>query len=515
MNLRTPALALLLLVPLTSRAQQRHTVQTRTAEGVVEGIVSADNQVRTFKGIPFAAPPVGALRWKAPQPVTPWTGVLKTVDYGPRPMQERVFDDMVFHDNGPSEDCLYLNLWLPENHGPEKLPVMFWIFGGGMVAGSTSEPRQDGGNLCKKGVLIVSANYRLGVFGLMAHPDLTKESENHASGNYSTLDQIAALQWVKRNIAAFGGDPDNVTIFGESAGSASVSALVASPLAKGLFARAIGESGTLFMPGSKMTALADAEAQGVALAGQLGKTTIDELRALPAKEIMLSLKTHPVGRFHAVADGYVFPRDLTEIYTSGAQNRVPLLVGWNRDEGRNAVFGKEAPTLAHYVEWVRSKEGDKADLFLKEYPAATDLEAAEAATTLGVDLGNGYETWKWLGAQAATGAPVYRYRFDQALPPPVGSSPHASEIEYVFRVLSSRDLPWTDADRKTSEVISTYWTNFAKTGSPNGGGLPEWPVYRPEGGYPIMHLEPRPHAEPDSHVAHYGFLDSISTASKN
>ena len=514
MNLRYPALALLLLVPLTSRAQQLRTVQIRTADGIVEGVVSADNQVRTFKGIPFAAPPVGALRWRPPQPVVPWAGVLRTVDYGPRPMQERVFDDMIFHDAGPSEDCLYLNLWLPENHGPEKLPVMFWIFGGGFVAGSTSEPRQDGGNLCKKGVLIVSANYRLGVFGLLAHPDLTKESGNHASGNYGLMDQIAALQWVKRNIAAFGGDPDNVTIFGESAGSASVSALVASPLAKGLFVRAIGESGTLFNPTSRMATLAEGEAQGVELAGQMGKTTIDELRALPAKEIMLSLKTHSVGHFHEVVDGYVFPEDPTAIYTSGSQNRVALLVGWNRDEGRNSIFGKETPTLARYRELARSKVGDKADLWQKEYPAASDAEAAEAAAALGVDLSLGYRTWKWLAAQAATGAPVYRYQFDQFLPAPVSGAPHAGEIEYVFRVLASRDLPWTDSDRRTSEVVSTYWTNFAKTGIPGGGGLPDWPQYRAQGGYPIMHLEPKPHAEPDSHVVHYAFIEANPLASK-
>jgi para-nitrobenzyl esterase len=514
MNPRYIALALLVVIPAVSHAQQLRTVQTRIADGLVEGVVSADNQVRTFKGIPFAAPPVGALRWAPPQPVVPWTGVLRTVDYGPRPMQDRVFDDMVFHDDGPSEDCLYLNLWLPENHGPEKLPVMVWIFGGGFVAGSTSEPRQDGGNLCKKGVLIVSANYRLGVFGLLSHPALTKESGCGASGNYGILDQIAALKWVKRNIAAFGGDPENVTIFGESAGSSSVSALVASPLAKGLFNRAIGESGTVFNPSAKMATLAEGEAKGVALAAQLGKTTIDELRSLPASEIMASLKAHPI-RFSLVVDGRVFPQDATSIYLSGAQNRVPLLVGWNRDEGRNAIFGKEPPTLARYTERVRAKLGDKVEAVLREYPATTDAEAAGASTELGVDISNSYKTWKWLGAQAAAGAPVYRYRFDQYLPAPVNGAPHAGEIEYVFRVLSSRNLPWTEADRQSSEVISTYWTNFAKTGSPNGAGLPAWPMYLAEGGYPIMHLEPRPHAEPDSHLAHYKLLDSVLTASKN
>lgn len=503
-----PVFALLSLVPLVSPAQQLRTVQTRIEAGVVEGVVSADNQVRTFKGIPFAAPPLGALRWKPPQPVVPWTGVLKTVDYGPRPMQERVFDDMVFHDSGPSEDCLYLNLWLPENHGPGKLPVMVWIFGGGFVAGSTSEPRQDGGNLCKKGVLVVSANYRLGVFGLLAHPALSKESDQGASGNYGILDQIAALRWVKRNIAAFGGDPDNVTIFGESAGSSSVSALVASPLAQGLFHRAIAESGTVFNPGSTMATLAEGEAQGLALAAQLGKTTIEELRAVPAGEIMASLRAHPI-HFSMVVDGRVFPRDPTAIYQAGAQNRVPLLVGWNRDEGRNALFAKETPTVARYGELVRARMGVGAEAVLKEYPATTDAQAADAAAVLGVDLSNGFKAWKWLGAQAATGSPVYRYRFDQALPAPVNGAPHACEIEYVFRVLSSRNLPWTDDDRQTSEVVSTYWTNFAKTGNPSGAGLPEWPMYRAEAGYPIMHLEPRPHAEPDSHLKHYAVLDSI------
>ena len=511
MNLRRPVLVLLLLIPIVSRAQQLRTVQTRIDTGIVEGVVSADNQVRTFKGIPFAAPPVGPLRWKAPQPVVPWTGVLRTVDYGPRPMQERVFDDMIFHDSGPSEDCLYLNLWLPENHGPEKLPVMVWIFGGGFVAGSTSEPRQDAGNLCKKGVLVVSANYRLGVFGLLAHPDLARESGRGSAGNYGLLDQVAALKWVKRNIAAFGGDPENVTIFGESAGGASVSALVASPLAKGLFNRAIAESGTIFNPGSKMTTLEEGEARGVALAAQLGRTTIEELRALPASEIMASLRAHPL-HFSMVVDGYVFPRDPTEIYLSGAQNRVPLLVGWNRDEGRTGFFGKEAPSAARYAELVRAKLGDKADAVLREYPAPTDADASNAAATLGVDMNNGYRSWKWLGAQAAVGAPVYRYRFDQDLPAPVGGVPHACEIEYVFRVLSARNLAWTESDRQTSEVISTYWTNFAKTGNPNGAGLPEWPMYRAQAGYPIEHLEPRPHAEPDSHLKHYALWDSLLAA---
>src|ERR1022692_1026940 len=257
---------LLALLPGIIHAQQIRHVQLRTADGVLEGVVSADGKVRTFKGIPYAAPPVGTLRWRPPQPVSPWAGVRKAADYGARAMQGRIFSDMVFHDDGPSEDCLYLNLWMPADPGRAGLPVMVWIHDGGFVAGSSSEPRQDAGNLSKKGVMVVSFNYRMGVFGFLAHPELARESGRGASGNYGLLDQVAALEWVRRNIAAFGGDPDNVTIFGESAGSEAVSGLVASPLARGLFRRAIGESGALVSASPPMKSLAEAEEAGVRFA---------------------------------------------------------------------------------------------------------------------------------------------------------------------------------------------------------------------------------------------------------
>src|SRR5271154_4177367 len=280
---RGPAFLLALLTAASMvHAQEVKSVQQRTADGVLEGVLSADGTVRIFKGIPFAAPPVGPLRWKPPQAPAPWAGVRKAVEFGPRCMQGGIYDDMIFRDAGPSEDCLYLNLWMPANPAPGRLPVMVWIHGGGFAAGASSEPRQDGGKLSKLGVLIVSLNYRLGIFGFFAHPELSKESGHNASGNYGLLDQVAALEWVKKNIATFGGDPDNVTIFGESAGSFSVSTLMASPLAQGLFRRAIGESGALFGGRRPVQSLAEAEAAGVKFSeAALGTSSLAALRAKP------------------------------------------------------------------------------------------------------------------------------------------------------------------------------------------------------------------------------------------
>jgi para-nitrobenzyl esterase len=490
-------------------------VQARTADGMVEGVVSADDKVRTFKGIPYASAPVGPLRWKPPQAAVPWLGVLKTVEYGPRPMQGRIFKDMVFHDTGPSEDCLYLNLWMPE-HAPAKLPVMVWIFGGGFAAGSSSEPRQDAGNLSKKGVLVVSFNYRLGVFGFLAHPDLAKESASGSSGNYGLLDQIAALKWVKRNIAAFGGDPDNVTLFGESAGSFSVSALMGSPLARGLFNRAIGESGAFFAPSGRLKSLAEAEEAGSRFAASLGKSSIDELRTVPAQELLEAALKRPRFDFWPDIDGYFLPTDCKSIFAAGGQAHVPLLAGWNRDErGYADFFGGEDPTAAHYVERASTLFGSRAEDFLKLYPAATDAEARRAAQDYEGDQFIGFGTWKWLELHRLTGeSSVYRYEFDRPLPLPVGAAPgaepsayHSGEIEYVFRVLSSKNLPWTPEDRKVSDLMSSYWTNFAKTGDPNGPGLPRWPAYGGADADPVMHLTEVPASAPDGHRARYTFLD--------
>ncbi len=520
---QTCAVLIFLLLAMSAvHAQQLRYVQQRITNGVLEGVVSPDGKVRTFKGIPYAAPPVGPLRWKAPQPVLSWTGVRKAVEYPARSMQGRPYSDMIFNDNGPSEDCLYLNLWMPEESTKVKLPVMVWIHGGGYIAGSSSEPRQDAGNLSKKGVMVVSFNYRLGVFGFFAHPELAKESGHNASGNYGLLDQVAALDWVKKNIAAFGGDPDNVTIFGESAGSCSVSVLMASPLARGLFHRAIGESGAHIGATLRMKSRDQAEQEGVKFAeSALGTASLEALRAMPAQEVLEAAMKQPWDYFKPDVDGYFVLADCPSLYAAGGQMHIPLLAGWNKnEENYYAFFDKDEPTVQNYVGHAKARFGADAEAFLRLYPAATDAQAKQAAADFDGDKFMGYGTWKWLELQLKTGeSQVFRYEFDQTLPLPADAkpgteptAPHASEIEFVFRVLSSRNLPWRAEDQMVSELISSYWTNFAKTGDPNGPGLPKWPEYNSRDGYQVMHIEANPGSAPDEHRDRYKFLDQLLLA---
>jgi para-nitrobenzyl esterase len=499
------------------RARQLCHVQQTTAAGVLEGVMSADGRVRVFKGIPYAAPPVGPLRWQPPQPVAPWPGVRPALDFAPRAMQGRIYNDMVFRDDGPSEDCLYLNVWAPEPRSVARLPVMVWIHGGGFAAGSSSEPRQDGASLCQKGVVVVSMNYRMGVFGFLALPELARESARHASGNYGLMDIIASLEWVRDNIAAFGGDPGNVTIFGESAGSFAVSALMAAPPARGLFHRAIGESGAIFGSTLPVKALADAELEGAAFAeAAFGTTSVAVLRAKSAQELLDATLQPPRTRFALVVDGHVLPADGRAIFGAGRQAHVPLLAGWNRDESNyRAFFGGDAPTLANYRAHAKTRFGAAAAEYLKAYPATDDAEARRAARDLSGDDFIGYSTWKWIELHRRTGdAPVYRYHFEQTLPlapsAPADAepiAPHACDIEYVFRVLPSRPLPWRAEDHAVSEMVASYWTNFAKTGNPNGPGLPDWPEYKRESGFPVMHLNAAAAAAPDTQRARYELLD--------
>ena len=489
-----------------------------TDAGLVEGAVSTDSKVRIFKGLPFAAPPVGAWRWKAPQPVPSWTGVRKATDFGARCMQGRIFEDMVFRDSGPSEDCLYLNVWTPSTSSQAHLPVMVWIYGGGFAAGSASEPRQDGENLAKKGVVVVSFNYRLGVFGFLCHPDLTKESGHNASGNYGLLDQVAALKWVRRNIAAFGGDPDNVTIFGESAGSFSVSALMASPLAQGLFQRAIGESGAFFSVTLGAKPLALSEEADRKFTDSLGLHSLEALRALPADALLEAAMKQGIMWFWPIIDGYFLPQEVRSIFASGEQSKVPLLAGWNADEGDfHAIFAGAVPTAPNFVARAQTLFGDKADAFLKLYPAATDDQAKRSAQDLAGDQFIAFSTWKWIELQAATGnSRVFRYEFDDAPPSaakdstaPSRGAYHSAEIEFVFEALASKNLPWRPEDEKLSDLMSSYWTNFAKTGDPNGPGLPHWPAYSNQSKYEVMHLSASPYSAPDEHRGRYEFLDAL------
>jgi para-nitrobenzyl esterase len=489
----------------------------RVDTGRVKGVVS--NGVTAFKGIPFAAPPVGALRWKAPQPAPDWKGVREAIDFGPRCMQASIYNDMVFRDKGPSEDCLYLNVWTPAASAKARLPVMVWVYGGGFAAGAASEPRQDGENLARKGVVVVSINYRLNVFGFFAHAELAKESGHDSAGNYGLLDQVAALAWVHKNIAGFGGDPAQVTIFGESAGSFSVSALMASPLAQGLFQRAIGESGAFFSTVLNLKPLPRSEEADAKFAESIGAHSLADLRAKPAAELLAAAaKEHDI-RFAPNIDGYFLPQSVREIYAGGKQSHVPLLAGWNHDEGGyGSIFGKDAPTAANFVAYAHKQFGDRADEFLKLYPADSDEQAKRSAQDLAGDQFIAFSTWKWLEMQAATGnSTLYRYEFDDAPPAPADAGAaadaaprgayHSAEIEFVFGALASHNLPWRAEDKALSDLMSTYWANFAKSGDPNGTGLPGWPAYNSQANYAVMHLDAASHAAPDDRRRRYEFLD--------
>jgi para-nitrobenzyl esterase len=486
----------------------------KTDAGTVEGFTGATSHVHIYEGIPYAAPPVGALRWKAPQPVKPWKGVRTAKHFGARCMQGRLFADMVFRDEGPSEDCLYLNVWTPADSADANLPVMVWIYGGGYQAGASSEPRQDGENLAKnKHIVVVSMNYRLGIFGFLAFPGLDEDG-HHASGDYGLLDQLAALKWVQRNIRAFGGDPHNVTIFGESAGSFSVSAQVASPLASGLFERAIGESGAMIsVPGRAEQTLEEAEETGKKFAESIGANSLDALRAIPAQQLLQDVlkSRRNAYRFWPDIDGYFLPQSTNDIYAAGKQNHVALLAGWNQNEG--GIGGGHPPaTVQSWTERANKMFGDHAAEFLKLFPAATDAQARQSADVFAADMFIALGTWEWIQDQQKTGeAAVYRYHFEQAPPMPPGQATrgayHSSEIEYVFETLASKAYPWRPEDWKLSDMMASYWTNFAKTGNPNGGDLPKWPQYSVQDGDQVMHLKAGDvHAAPAEDQAQLKFL---------
>jgi para-nitrobenzyl esterase len=536
--------ALLIALASFSVSAARADDQVTIDFGKLKGAYNSDHSVLMFKGVPFAAPPVGELRWKPPQPAKKWDGVRVGDKFGPPCMQTDVFGDILqfMRDAQPSEDCLNLTIWLPASaKAKSKLPVFVWYYGGGFVAGGNSEKRYDGEALAKKGVIVVEPNYRLGVFGFLSHPELSKESGHNSSGNYGLLDQVAAVQWVVKNIAAFGGDPHNITIGGESAGSLSVSALMASPLSRNLFQKAIGESGAFFpaspTAGMQLRPVSVTEQTGVKFAESVGAKSLAELRAKSAGELLqaAAAKFNNGFAFGPNADGYYLPTDALSIYTKREQAKVPLLAGWNADEGKAQVLlSPQKTTAASFKEMAEKRFGSNAAEFLKLYPATNDDEALVSAETLSGDDFIAFSTWKWMDLHSKSGAPVYRYHFEQipkakpgekidTLSVEEAGARHACEIEYVFQTLklAHGDTPWADDDFKVSEAMATYWTNFVKTGNPNGSGsdgkaLPDWPRYKSKDdkgrdAYWIMHLSGHNlAAAPDTVRPRYLFLDSNS-----
>jgi para-nitrobenzyl esterase len=502
-----PLMAAALVLGVLAKADS---LVVRTSDGKIHGKLINNGAVRAFQGIPYAAPPVGDLRWKAPQPVKAWKTELDATKYGHHCAQNHVYDDMIFQDSATpddtgSEDCLTLNIYTPAK-GKGKLPVMFWIHGGGYAGGGSSEPRHNGDFLPTKGVVLVTINYRLGVFGFLALPELAAE-QGGSSGNYALMDMVEALSWVKKNIADFGGDPNNVTIFGESAGSSAVSTLMAAPSAQGLFAKVIGESGAALSSG-------DLEMEPLAVRGpkedewmkSTGAKSLADLRALSTDKILESVGKRGTVNFPPVVDGKFLTEPVIDTYNAGKQAKVPLLAGFNRDEG---YFLSNGMTVDKWKAMGTARFPEKVALFFKLYPGTTDTEAVRSATDFGGDSFIAYGTWKWIEIDRKTGdKDIYRYKLDLAAPAskfhPGEYAFHSDDIEYVFGTLDTRPgAVWRPEDRKLSDQMMSYWTNFAKTGDPNGPGLPNWPKYGE--GDPVLHLDNPITSRPDENRARYDF----------
>jgi para-nitrobenzyl esterase len=475
--------------------------------------------VRLYRGIPYAAPPVGDLRWRPPQPVVPWQGVKAADHFSPVCMQAPTATDGNAWRDGmvpASEDCLYLNVWTPAESAAAKLPVMVFIHGGGNTRGAASENQYDGAYLVKKGVVFVSLNYRMNVFGFLAHPDLTSESNHHSSGNYALLDQIAALQWIQKNIAKFGGDPNTVMIFGHSAGGSNVSSLLASPLAKGLFERALMESGNNL---SKGIPLADAEKSGVKFADSMGAHSISELRKKSAEEILKA----PRSQMGLIVDGWVLPQDVYSTFSAGKQNDVPIIIGTVADDapGPSPAPRKAADASAY----AKKTFGDLADQYLALYPANTDEQATKSAAAYPTNRAEA-NARMLARLQVKTGnSKAYWYLFTHLSPFPEGlvwggrpakdwGAYHGSEIVYVFDEFPSQDWAWRPVDLKVGDIISSMWTNFVKTGNPNGPGLPQWPAYDPKSDV-LLNFADAPKSQRAPYEASLDFFDKADSVQRS
>ena len=491
--------------------------QVKVNEGVLEGTL--ESGLKIFRGIPFAAPPVGDLRWKAPQSVTPWTGVREAKKFGDDPMQGNPFGDMGFNAEKKSEDCLYLNIWTPAKNSSDGLPSVIYFNGGGLYAGSGSEPRYAGEAMAREGIISITANYREGIFGFFAHPELSAETSYGGSGNWGFLDQTAAIKWVHDNIAAFGGDPSRITIVGESAGSMSVSAQIASPLTKGLFSKAMASSGSVTT--GTIPTQEEADAQGVALLERIGVSSIAEARAMDADELMAKANINGVPTYNV--DGYFFPEQPSEIFAAGKQQKVPLLVGRNSAEMTPMMFLRgQAPTLENVRPVLAATFGDKVDEAMELYGFKSDEDVlGKPGVDYASDMFIAYSTWKFGYIHAKTsGQPVYRYYFAKPRPRMVmqgvvaalaggvqkadDSAPavqqgfngavHSADIEYAMGTLpTNRVYDWQPDDYAVSAQFLSFYANFIKTGNPNGLGLPDW---HPIGG---IEFPPQMIIDVDSH----------------
>jgi len=449
--------------------------KVNTSQGMISGTASEDGVVKIFMGIPFAEPPLGELRWKAPIAASPWQGILPCVQPPASATQNKPqpffcwSKEFLIPDEPISEDCLYLNVWTPAKTNQDKLPVMVWIHGGGFSGGSGTVPLYDGEALARKGIVYVSINYRLGILGFLAHPELSAESEQQISGNYGLLDQIAALKWVKENIAAFGGDPEQVTIAGQSAGAFSVNMLVVSPLAKGLFSGAIAQSGGMFGINLSLgKTLQAAEESGKQLTDNLG-VSIAEMRLIPADSLL------KIPGFYSITVDNVVVPPVRETFAEGKQNDVPLISGWNADDG---VSFAPPVNKQKYQEMIKLQYGKQAAEFLQVFSANTDEEAFQSQK-LSTSLFFGWNNYIWANLQAKTGkSKAFLYYFTHVPPgePNYGAF-HSAEFGYALHTLNKWDRPFTDTDYQLEEIMSSYWVNFTKTGNPNGEGLPEWPAF--------------------------------------
>jgi para-nitrobenzyl esterase len=527
----------LITMSLNGQDNKQAAAQVKVENGIIEGYNDAQLGLQLYLGIPYAKPPVGELRWKAPQPVDNWQGIKETKSFGPRAVQTNIYGDMNFRSRGMSEDCLYLNVWTPANSNSIGLPVLVYFYGGGFMAGDGSEPRYDGASMAKKGIVVVTVNYRLNIFGFFAHPDLSAEATYKASGNYGLLDQNAALKWVSRNIAAFGGDPKKVTIAGESAGSLSVSVHMVSPFSKNLIAGAIGESGAAIPPALPPVPLADAEKQGLDFAISAGNYTLKQLRDMSTDDLFKLYTDSKSLGFPLVIDGYLLPKSLPEIFKSGEQAQVPLLLGWNSAELPAIAFMYTMPpyTESNFMNRVKETYPTDFEEVLKLYPHSTAKEVELSATALASDRFVVYSTWKWFDLHRKySNEPVYRYLYSKMRPPlvdksvtpglaggtvkkeeggfkmpePIGA-PHACEIEYCMgNLYLIKDYAWTADDYKVSETMLNYFANFIKTGNPNGSGLSEWPrAEAQDNNPPVMIIDVESKAKKAENDARFLFLD--------